>query len=536
MSIKIFISYAHKDQELHEKLVKHLGALKRAGQITIWQDQEIPPGSDWRKEILTHLNEADLILLLVSVDFIASNYCWNDELQLALKRHEAGTARVIPIILRPVDWQDTPLRQLQALPAGARAVTEWNDQEAALVDVVRGIREVVVDLSSVLPKDTGWRWSRRAIVLSASAVLVGGVTWLALKDHSFAPSIKPAQEYPSPLSTKPLQGYPSTPLTEPQPSGTTLLALRGHAGAIQSVAWSPDGKWLASASRDHTVRVWDTVKGGLLLSYLGHSSQVYTVAWSPNGKQLASAGGDRTVQVWDASSEKSPLLSYQFHTQLVREVSWSPDGKQLASASDDKTVRVWDASNGKTLVSYTGHASHVLSVAWSPDGKWIASAGDDDKTVQVWDASNGKTLLTYTGHTTSVKHVAWSPDGRRLASGSAHVYVGDDNTVQIWEASSGKTLLTLAGDESVWVAWSPDGKRLASAGSNYVVMVWDIKGGDNSFTYRGHTGHVYTVAWSPDGKRLASGGDIPWVPTVTGVVTPLPTPTDVDLAVLVWEA
>src|SRR5215469_9499591 len=122
MSAKVFISYAHADQELRKKLEDHLSSLNHSGKITIWQDQEIPAGGNWEDEINIHLNEADIILLLVSSDFIASKYCWNKEVQTALERREAGTAQVVPIILRPALWQDTPLAQLQALPADARPV------------------------------------------------------------------------------------------------------------------------------------------------------------------------------------------------------------------------------------------------------------------------------------------------------------------------------------------------------------------------------------------------------------------------------
>ncbi len=138
-SVKVFISYAHADQELCKQLQDHLSPLIRSGRMTIWQDQEIPAGEDWENHINTRLNDADLILLLVSASFIASNYCWNKEVREALKRHKAGMVQVIPIILRPVHWQSTPLGQLQALPTRAKPVTQWNDLDTAFADVVRGI-------------------------------------------------------------------------------------------------------------------------------------------------------------------------------------------------------------------------------------------------------------------------------------------------------------------------------------------------------------------------------------------------------------
>ncbi|MFN0104215.1 MAG: eIF2A-related protein [Bryobacteraceae bacterium] len=284
-------------------------------------------------------------------------------------------------------------------------------------------------------------------------------------------------------------------------SGQLLRTLSGHSVGVSSVAWSPDGKQLATGSRDNTVKVWDAGSGQLQRTLTGHSASVVSVAWSPDGRRLASGSSDNTVKVWEAGSGQLQR-TLTGHSDSVRSVAWSPDGKQLASGSDDGVVKVWEAGSGQLVRTLTGDSDRVLSVAWSPDGKQLA-AGSLDNTVKLWEAGSGQLLRTLTGHSADVGSVAWSPDGKQLASGS-----GDD-TVKLWEAGSGQLLRTLTGYSARVrsVAWSPDGKQLASGSDDTVVKVWDIGSAQLPRTMTGHSTRVRSVAWSPDGKRLASGSD-----------------------------
>ena len=141
--LNLFISYSHADEELKNELDKHLIMLKRSGKIEVWNDRQLIPGQEWDDEIKKELAAADIILLLISADFNNSDYIWNKELSSALKRHEENTACVVPIILRKCEWQEMPYAKLQALPKGARPVTEFSDKDDAFTDVAAGIRILV---------------------------------------------------------------------------------------------------------------------------------------------------------------------------------------------------------------------------------------------------------------------------------------------------------------------------------------------------------------------------------------------------------
>jgi len=146
-ALEVFCSYAHRDEALRDDLVKHLGLLQRQGVIAAWHDRKITAGTEWAGAIDAHLQSAQIILMLVSADFMASDYCYDVEMQRAMTRHEAKEARVIPVILRPVDWQAAPFGKLQALPKDGKPITTWPNQDDAFVNVARGIRAVAQELT-----------------------------------------------------------------------------------------------------------------------------------------------------------------------------------------------------------------------------------------------------------------------------------------------------------------------------------------------------------------------------------------------------
>lgn len=254
---------------------------------------------------------------------------------------------------------------------------------------------------------------------------------------------------------------------ESVPEGLALRQkLRGHHNLIYEVAWSPDGRILASASADRTVRFWSMHTDRLRQAPVGHADYVFCIAWSPDGRFLASGANDETIRISEAFSGK-PVRELTGHQGPIYRVAWSPDGKLLASGSFDRTIRIWDEANNWASYELSGHRDWVMSVAWSPDGQILASASRDH-TICFWDVRQRKLFRKLSGHHDIVNHVAWSPDGHLLATAS------DDQTIRLWDTNRGRLHTVLEGhtDLVLCVRFSPDGKLLASKSRDGTVRLW----------------------------------------------------------------
>jgi WD40 repeat protein len=283
-------------------------------------------------------------------------------------------------------------------------------------------------------------------------------------------------------------------------SSTYLRDLKGHAGSVHRMAFSPDGTRLATEAMDGTGRIWQLASGQELAILRGLTGHVAAITFSPDGSLLATEAGTNLAKVWNAFTGKE-IAILRGHTSDVSALAFSTSGNIIATASWDGTARLWDPKTGKPLKELKGHTKRVNSVAFSPDGKWVVTSSDDN-TARMWDSTTGQPVRELKGHRGAVWQAVFSPDSKRILT------AGDDSAARVWDTNGWTlALLVVSAGRISSAAFSPDSKSVVTAGLDGVARVWSADNGQMRKDLRGHKGAVNKAEFSPDGETVLTAGE-----------------------------
>lgn len=313
-------------------------------------------------------------------------------------------------------------------------------------------------------------------------------------------------------------------------------------GGVWSADFSPDGRWLVTASEDNTARLWEVGSWRKRADLIGHSGRVSRAVFSPDGRQILTASADLTARLWDAATAQS-RFELAGHTAYVLDGNFSPDSKSVVTTSLDGVARLWDTEKGRELAVLRGHTAGVFSGMFDHSGQWVLTSSGDgtariwaartrpslhelrghsqgltgldfsgdgqrlatasqDGTARIWDTGRGGIIATLQGHRDVVNSVALNADGSRAVTAS------NDGTARVWDASAGRQLAELRHGQGVNMAvFSPDDQRIVTASNDGTARVWDASAGYQLAELAGHTEAVTSVAFSPDGRRIVTGSD-----------------------------
>ncbi len=277
-------------------------------------------------------------------------------------------------------------------------------------------------------------------------------------------------------------------------------------GSVWSLAFSPDGKTLASGSLDKTIKIWNIATRKEIRTLKAHSQAVDSLAISSDGRTLVSICGlfcFDGIKIWNlATGQEIRTLKYVSNKSLnfATSVAISPDANTLANGNSDNTIKIWNLATGQEILTLNGHSDPVDSVAIAPDNKTLVSSSFD-KTIKIWNLVTGQEIRTI-NHNSYVASIAISPDSKTLATSS-----DNDKNIKIWNITTGQVIRILNGHSNRVnsVTFSPDGTTLASGSGDKTIKIWNVSTGQDIATLKGHSDSVWSVAFSPDGKTLASG-------------------------------
>jgi WD40 repeat protein/nucleoside phosphorylase len=553
-TIKIFYCYAHEDEGLRNKLEKHLRPLKHLGLISEWHDRNIQAGTHWERDIATHLNTANIILLLVSPDFISSEYCFGVEMQKALERQRLGEAYIIPIILRSVYWEETPIGQLQALPTDGKPVTLWSDQDQAFDDVARSIYKVVKELLSPSQRDRKPQTpltnikritesqafhqevgeERTPLTSTTSDNLQTYLKKYSNLDLEYSNSkadillvtstevearavLNVFSQHESSFGRLFIADTSYFDLGEIGGARTFLvqseMGAGGPAGASLVVhegikALSPSAVimvGIAFGLIPEEQRLGDIMVSGQIVGY-----ERQRIEQGRDGVEIIRARGDRV--------QASPRLLSRLRANIF---DWQGPKVQFGTVfsgeklADHKNFRNKLLSIEPEAIGGEMEGTGVYAAAYRHKVDWILikaicdwADGNKDDVYQKLAAENAARFVLH-----ALQQGGLAENNPRVPPPS-HVSTETPSRKQ----AIGTILRTydIHASGLLAVAWEPEGNRIASAGGDGFVRVWDADTGQTVLTYRGHAWlfekvnwwpKIHTIAWSPEGLRLASAGD-----------------------------
>lgn len=478
--IKLFYCYAREDKTMRDELEKYLSSLKRLYSLRNWHDREILPGQEWEQAIETSLNTAHLILLLISPDFMSSEYCYGKEMQRALERHAEGTCKVIPIILRPSFLDAAPFNKLQMLPTDAKPITRWPDRDEAFHDVVKEINLVLKDLLLSLKSKKDW--------------LDEGIILRNLKRYEYALE---AFEQALRLDTNYLEAY--------QEKGMALFELEHYDYALeafeQALHLRPNHVAL-SIVKGQTLNALERYEDALIVfeqvirldpniasAYTGRDRALQQLGISRKAQEELAIQLAQTRRQLAAQQKRTKEMDSQqqlARQNLTKEQKQSEQlESQLAQTREQKDEALEQLNQSRKtqeeLASQLEKAQQQLAAERAQrkqleielqEARKLSMTRQEDKAPHIapLQVEKLKVIHTLTGHTGGVYGVAISLDGQTLVSGS------HDWTIKVWNLSTGKEVRTLTGHTNniYGVAISPDGQTLVSASYDKTIKVWGV--------------------------------------------------------------
>jgi len=472
LSFDVFISYSSQDKPTADAAC---AALEGAG-IRCWiAPRDILPGTDYGESIVNALENTKVLILIFSNNANAS--------QQIKREIERAVSKGIPII--PVRIENVaPSKALEYFISTPHWLDAFPPPReiyfAKLIESVQGLlggksRSPMADAKQpeiIAIARTGRRRLLPAAIAAVFVLVVAG--GYALNQMLSQPLVRTLTGYGAEIVS--VAFSPDGKLIASGDNGSIDIwtiadgqlqspVISGFSG--HTAPFSPDGKTIASGS-DYNVRIWDAVSRRVLHTYSGHAGKVLSVAFSRDGKFLASGGKDNMVFVWDIVGN-ALVRQFAGHADQVYSVAFSTDGKWVASASFDQKAIVWDIVSGQPVKTITG-VNKLVAAIFSSDDRWLATAGWDGN-VTIWDTDSWQAVRVFPGDGQIVTTTAFSPDSKLIASG------GYDHAVRLWDTATGALVRTFNGHtETVWgVEFSPDGKTIASASGDRTVKIWKTR-------------------------------------------------------------